>query len=119
MLGKAIGIDNYCSHIFRFPNGFMAPSYKSQKKVALKLLNDMNYRYVDWNCLNNDSVKKYSKQQLINNLKKTSKNKNMLVVLMHDTKDVSDSSSALKESIEYLKSEGYIFKNFYDVLDNN
>lgn len=64
-------------------------------------------------------VKKYSKQQLINNLKKTSKNKNMLVVLMHDTKDVSDSSSALKESIEYLKSEGYIFKNFYDVLDNN
>ena len=118
-IGKAIGIDNYCSHIFRFPNGFMAPSYKSQKKVALKLLNDMNYRYVDWNCLNNDSVKKYSKQQLINNLKKTSKNKNMLVVLMHDTKDVSDSSSALKESIEYLKSEGYIFKNFYDVLDNN
>ena len=56
---------------------------------------------------------------MINNLKKTSKNKNMLVVLMHDTKDVSDSSSALKESIEYLKSEGYIFKNFYDVLDNN
>ena len=25
----------------------------------------------------------------------------------------------LKESIEYLKSEGYEFKNFYDLLQNN
>lgn len=118
-ISNAIGVPNYCSHVFRFPNGFASPNYKCQKKNIVNVLTEINYVYVDWNCLNNDSVKKYSKQQLINNLKKTSKNKNMLVVLMHDTKDVSDSSSALKESIEYLKSEGYIFKNFYDVLDNN
>ena len=115
-IGKAIGIDNYCSHVFRFPNGFMSPTNKSRKKEALKILEEMQYTYVDWNCLNNDSVKKYSKQELLNNLKKTSKNKGSLVVLMHDTKDVSDSSTILKESIEYLKSEGYEFKNFYDLL---
>ena len=34
---------------------------------------------------------------------------------MHDTKDVSNSSEALKESIQYLKSEGYEFKNFYNI----
>lgn len=115
-IGKALGIDEYCSHVFRFPNGYMSSNNKYQKSNAVKWLKELNYTYIDWNCLNNDSVKKYSKSQLINNLKRTSKNKNTLVILMHDTKFVSDSSTALKESIEYLKSEGYIFKNFYDIL---
>ena len=118
-IGKAIGVEDYCSHIFRFPNGFMSPANKSRKKEVLKVLEEMQYTYVDWNCLNNDSVKKYSKQQLLNNLKKTAKNKGSLVVLMHDTKDVNDSSTILKESIDYLKSEGYEFKNFYDLLQND
>lgn len=118
-IGKAIGVEDYCSHIFRFPNGFMSPANKSRKKEVLKVLEEMQYTYVDWNCLNNDSVKKYSKQQLLNNLKKTAKKKGSLVVLMHDTKDVNDSSTILKESIDYLKSEGYEFKNFYDLLQND
>ena len=115
-IGKAIGIDNYCSHIFRFPNGYMSPNNKSQKKVSAKLLQEMDYVYVDWNCLNNDSVKKYSNYQLLNNLKKSAKNKGTLVVLMHDTSDVNDTPSILKDSIDYLKSEGYVFQNFYDLL---
>ncbi len=62
-----------------------------KKKVSAKLLQEMDYVYVDWNCLNNDSVKKYSNYQLLNNLKKKSaKNKGTLVVLMHDTSDVND-----------------------------
>ncbi len=117
-IGKAIGIENYCSHVFRFPNGFMAPNNKLKKAEAAKILSEMDYTYIDWNCLNNDSVKKYSKSQLLNNLKKSSKNKNTLVVLMHDTKDVSDSSTVLKDSIEYLKEQGYKFKNFYELIDD-
>ena len=116
-IGNAIGIQDYCSHVFRFPNGFMSPNNKAKKKEAVKLLKDMNYTYIDWNCLNNDSMKKYNNYQLLNNLKKTSKGKDTLVILMHDTKDVSNSSNVLKESIDYLKSEGYIFKNFYDILE--
>lgn len=115
-IGRAIGIEEYCSHVFRFPNGFMAPQYKSNKKAMLTTLSKMQYTYIDWNCLNNDSIKKYTKEQLIQNLKKSSKGKNTLVILMHDTKDVSNSSEALKESIEYLKSEGYTFENFYNVI---
>lgn len=98
-------MEDYCSHVFRFPNGFMAPLYKSQKEKAVSLLLDMDYAYIDWNCLNNDSVKKYSSAQLLNNLKKSSKGKDTLVVLMHDTKDVSDSSLVLQDSISYLKSQ--------------
>lgn len=115
-IGNAIGVQDYCSHVFRFPNGFMSPNNKTKKKEAVKLLKDINYTYIDWNCLNNDSIKKYSNYQLLNNLKKTCKGKDTLVILMHDTKDVSNSSNVLKESIQYLKSEGYTFKNFYDIL---
>ena len=28
------GVSNYCSHVFRFPNGYMSPNNKSQKKNA-------------------------------------------------------------------------------------
>lgn len=115
-ISNAIGVQNYSSHVFRFPTGFMSKNNKQAKKSMLPLLYNLGYTYIDWNCLNNDSMKKYTKEQLLNNLKKTSKNKDTLVILMHDTKFVSDSSIALKESIEYLKSQGYAFKNFYDIL---
>lgn len=117
-IGKAIGIDDYCSHVFRFPNGFMSSQNKAKKKESAEMLSEIDYTYIDWNCLNNDSMKKYSKTELLNNLKKTSKDKNTLVILMHDTKDVSDSSQALEESIKYLKEQGYKFENFYDLLEN-
>lgn len=114
-ISNAIGI-SYSSHIFRFPNGYMSPNNRQNKKRVVELLPKINYTYIDWNCLNNDSVKKYSKEQLLSNFKKSVKNKNTLVVLMHDTKFASDSSMALKDSIEYLKSLGYSFKNFYDLF---
>lgn len=117
-IGKAIGVENYSSLIFRFPNGFMSPQYKAKKKEAALVLSQMNYGYIDWNCLNNDSVKKYTSSQLLSNLKQSSKNKGTLVILMHDTKDVSNSSLALEASIEYLKSEGYSFRNFYSIVNN-
>ena len=117
-ISKALGIDNYCSHIFRFPNGYMSHIYTNQKKEALKVLSNMNYVYVDWNCLNRDSEKKYSNYQLLNNLKKTSKNKGTLIILMHDTADVNKTYTVLKSSISYLKSQGYEFRNFYDLINN-
>lgn len=117
-IGNAIGIDGYSSLIFRFPNGFMSPQYKAKKKEMAKLLSQMNYTYIDWNCLNNDSIKKYTSSQLLNNLKKSSKNKDTLVILMHDTKDVSNSSLVLEDSIKYLKSEGYSFSNFYSIVNS-
>lgn len=118
-IGNAIGINNYCAKVFRFPNGYMSPTNKAKKKEAVALLEANNYTYIDWNCLNNDSVQKCTNEQLLASLKKTSKNKNTLVILMHDTKFVNDSSQVLKASIDYLRSEGYEFQNFYNLLNLN
>ena len=114
-IGKAIGIENYHSHVFRFPNGYMAPSFKTKKQEYAKLFSDIDYTYIDWNALNKDSEKKYSHTELLNNLKNSSKNKGTLVILMHDTSDVNETHLVLKDSIHYLKEQGYIFQNFYDL----
>lgn len=114
-ISKAIGIENYSSHVFRFPNGYMAPSYKSKKQEYAKLLSDIDYTYIDWNALNKDSEKKYSNVELLNNLKNSSKNKGTLVILMHDTSNVNETYLVLRDSIHYLKEQGYIFQNFYDL----
>lgn len=116
-ISKAIGIQNYCSHIFRFPNGYMSHIYTNEKKNALNVLSSLDYVYVDWNCLNRDSEKKVSNSQLLNNLKKTSKDKGTLIILMHDTADVNKTYEVLRDSISYLKSQGYEFRNFYDFVN--
>ena len=116
-IGNALGISNYCSHVFRFPNGYMSPINRKEKKQALHLLSEINYTYIDWNCLNNDSIKKYTNYQLLNNLKKSSKNKGTLIILMHDTCDVNDTPAILTDSINYLKEQGYTFRNFYNLIN--
>lgn len=114
-ISKALGIENYHSYVFRFPNGYMAPSYKTKKQEYAKLLSNIDYTYIDWNALNKDSEKKYNNSELLNNLKDSSKNKGTLVILMHDTSDVNETHPVLKDSIHYLKEQGYIFQNFYDL----
>lgn len=115
-IAKALELDEYCSHFFRFPNGFMSPSYKGEKKKMLNVLKDMNYVYVDWNCLNKDSETKCSDYQLMQNLKNSINTDGTLIILMHDTGDVNITSNVLKDSILFLKDQGYTFKNFYDIL---
>ena len=114
-ISEAIGT-SYTSHLFRFPNGSKGTSYSSQKKQCIKYLEEINYGYVDWNALNQDSIGHYNSNELLNNLKKTTKGKNSLVILMHDTADVSRSYLALEDSIKFLKSEGYTFKTFEDFV---
>lgn len=110
----AIKNPNYCTHLFRFPNG--SNSYSYSKNKCKDYLNEYGYAYVDWNALNQDSLKKYNSYELLTNLKKSCKNKDSLVILMHDTADVSRSYLALKDSIKYLKEQGYTFKTFADLL---
>ena len=114
-IGKAIGMKNYHSHVFRFSNGYMAPNYKAKKQEYVKRLPEIDYTYIDWNALNKDSEKKYSNAELLKNLKDSSRNKGTLVILMHDTSDVNETHLILKDSIHYLKEQGYTFQNFYDL----
>ena len=94
----------------------MSKIHYSDKQIAIKYLEEIDYTYIDWNALNNDSMKKYSNSELVTNLKKSIQNKGTLVILMHDTGDVNKTYDILQESINLIKSEGYEFKTFYELL---
>lgn len=119
VIAKALDLPSYQSHLFRFPNGSHSSHYANAKKDAKTYLNEIGYYYIDWNALNNDSMQKYSASALIQNLKNSCKNKDTLVILMHDTTDVSKSYTALQASIQFLKQEGYSFSTFYSLLPQN
>ena len=111
---KILGINDFSCKIFRFPNGSAGNAYKLQKKKCFDYLDEIGYKYVDWNALNNDSIKKYSREELLSNLKNTVKGKNTVIILMHDSGDVNKTYDVLEDSIKYLRREGYDFRTLED-----
>lgn len=113
---KAVIGEEYSSHLFRFPGGSEGGKYSKVKNSAKTLLNQNNILYINWNCLTNDSVGKPTYQSLVSELKKTSNGKQNIVILMHDTGAKQLTVDSLTEIIHYLKEQGYVFKNFYDIM---
>ena len=113
---KAIGSPKYNSHLFRFPGGKAGGKYAEIKTEATKLLDSNSIAYVDWNSLNGDAEGKHTVEEMLQEVQETSKNKNSLVILMHDAGDKQKTYEALPDIIQYLRNQGYEFKNFYDII---
>ena len=106
VLGEDINVD-----YIRFPGGGFYESRKAYREAAVK----NGYYYVDWNCLNGDAEGgKKTHQQLVDSVINTSKGKNEIVILMHDSSSKMTTAESLGQVIEYLKSQGYKF----DTLNN-
>lgn len=112
----AIGNSDYKSHLFRFPGGYYGGKYAKIKKEAAKILNENDISYIDWNCLSKDAEGANTKEKILDNIKKYSKDKGTLVVLMHDASTKILTYETLKDVIDYLRSEGYVFENFYNIM---
>lgn len=98
--------EEFDSRIIRFPGG----SFETRKKPMRKATVKAGYQYFDWNALNGDAEGKYKdKRQLLNRLKETTKDKENIVVLMHDTDAKQSTVEFLRDGIEYLISQGYEF----------
>ena len=116
IIAEVLDIENFKCKIFRFPNGSVSKSYSYEKKLCFEYLEKMGYKYIDWNALNNDSIRKYTNEQLLKNLKDTVKNKKNIIVLMHDSGDVNKTYDVLEDSIKFLIDEGFEFHTLYDFL---
>lgn len=91
----------------RFPGGSFGSNRKPFREAVLKA----GYSFVDWNSLNGDAEgNNIPPSRLVENLKRTSKGKKTLVILMHDAPAKQTTVQALPQIIDFLKSEGYIFK---------
>ena len=114
---NAIGNPEYNSHLFRFPGGFVGGKYADIKRQAKDLLNETNIVNVDWNALNGDAETQNPTVEFeMERLADTTKDKNSIVVLMHDSETKQATVEALPQIITYLKEQGYEFKNFYEVI---
>jgi len=92
--------------ILRFPGGSSSalPPYRHD---ILQRLRKYNYGYIDWNVSSGDAGKEPSKEKAYNNIINGSRNKNIIVILMHDSSKAS--LLALPSVIETLKERDYIF----------
>ena len=113
---SAIGVEEYNSHLFRFPGGVPGGRYAQLKKEAVAELDKNNIAHVDWNALTSDAEGKTSVNELIEELQKTMGEKNSLVILMHDAGNKKTTYEALPTVISMLREKGYEFKSFYDII---
>ena len=114
---KAIGENEYNSHLFRFPGGIAGGPYADLKCQANDLLMQNNIVHVDWNALNGDAeTNNLSVDFEIQRLNETTENKNSIVILMHDSPLKSVTADALPQIIATLRNQGYEFKNFYEII---
>jgi len=68
------------------------------------------FTYYDWNASTGDAAStKVSKKSILDNVIKTSKNQDRIILLMHDSVSKNYTVSALPEIIEYYKANGYTF----------
>lgn len=112
----AIEIEEYSSHLFRFPGGSSGGYYSKLKEETKKVLNENNIAYIDWNALTGDTEGLQTKEDMLNRLKETVGNKKNVVVLMHDGGDKKLTYEVLPEVIDYLREKGYEFDNFYSLI---
>ena len=114
---KAIGVPEYNSHLFRFPGGLAGGKYADLKLQAKELLNENNIVNVDWNALNGDAeIQNPTPEYEMKRIVETTQNKNSVIILMHDAQNKQATEETLPEIINYLKEQGYEFKNFYEII---
>lgn len=90
--------------------------YDEIKREAIIQLKNNEIAYLDWNSLTRDSEGKFSKEELLNNLKSTSKNKKNLVILCHDAPGKILTYEVLKDIIDYLRQEEYCFGDMREIV---
>lgn len=117
LVRDAIGEQEYNSHLFRFPGGFVGGQYAEIKNQAKDLLLQNNIVHVDWNALNGDSETKEPTVDFeLQRIADTTCDKQSVVILMHDAEAKKVTVEALPNIIDYLKGQGYEFKNFYELI---
>ena len=114
---EALGIEDYRCFLFRFPGGSTGGKYNNLKSQAKSVLEAKNIAYVDWNALTGDATgENLTKEQMFDELVNTTSGKNSVVILMHDAGDKILTYELLPQIIQYLRDEGYTFKNFYSII---
>ncbi len=98
----------FSTRVIRCPGGY--GSWKGMEPLD-EYLSENNMVSIDWTSLNADAEgKRKNAKELTEYAIKTSKGKEMVVLLMHDTYGKEETVKALPGIIKYFKDNGYEFK---------
>lgn len=114
---NAIENPDYDCHLFRFPGGSSGGPYDSLKAQAKKYLAENNIASTNWNCLTSDAAGNTTVAAQFKGALESQGNNTSLIILMHDAADKKATPETLKLLIKHYKEEGYEFKNFYDIFN--
>ena len=110
---KSILGEDFDTRVTRMPGGYLSRKYYKDPhlKDFDKVLKENNIVNIDWTALNGDAEGiNYSKKELLEYAKKSSKGQRQIVILMHDTYGKEKTVEMLPELIDYYKNNGYEFK---------
>lgn len=113
---EALGIPEYRMFLFRYPGGSSGGRYNKIKNESKEKLNSYSVTHTNWNCMTGDAEGKETVEEQLATLKETMEGDDTIIVLMHDSSDKQVTADALPEIIKYLREQGYIFKNFYEIF---
>lgn len=103
ILGK-----DFSTRLIRLPGGH---SSWNGTEALDEVLKEKGIWQVDWNALNGDAEgKDFPKEVLLNRLKETVADQDVVIVLMHDTDYKKGTVESLQSAIDYLKAEGFEFR---------
>ncbi|MDD5936196.1 MAG: polysaccharide deacetylase [Clostridiales bacterium] len=107
LLKEILG-ENFSTRVFRCPGGYMSWKSMSPLKDYQKENNRVS---IDWNSLIKDAEgKKKNESELFDCMIETSQDKDMVVLLMHDTYGKEETAKVLPRIIKHFKEKGYVFK---------
>lgn len=96
------------SDIYRFPGG----SFWLRDELV-KAVTEHGLRYVDWNASTRDAeLINPTPAELYKSAINTCANKNLVVLLAHDSTTRLSTAQALRDIIRYYKERGYLFATF-------
>lgn len=115
-------------HWLRFPGG--STNTVSQKyggkgimKQLIEQAEEKGYEWIDWNVCAQDATSSHpDAAQILRNIQKDAQNRDICVVLLHDTKATGQTVKALPEIIQWFQSEGYHFctvEEMYETRDGS
>lgn len=92
--------------VYRFPGGKMTEARRD-------MIRDMGYSCVGWNAACGDEeIPNASVSRLVEETKNSSRNKNKVILLLHDSAPRKNTAAALPEIIHYYRSNGFAFRAF-------
>lgn len=100
--------ENFRTRLIRMPGGHA--SWNGTAALD-KVLESKGIYQMDWNSLNGDAEgKDFPKEYLLDKLKETVGDKDVIIILMHDTDSKKGTVEYLQSAIDYLKEEGFEFR---------